>query len=668
MGTVEILIPETSARLTLRHVLYAPNAGVRLISISRLDDSGHHLSFANGLCTVVDRSSGRKLVECTRNSSRLYVLPGSIQSQSSFPIPPTSPCIAFPSLNATPNLETWHRRLGHANFRTVLDMARSKTVAGMQADLSLAPQACDACIRGKQTHHPVPKLREGKKAVRRLGRIFVDLAGPQSVTARSGCSYIMNIIDDFSGYHWTRLLKTKADAARTFREWLMAVEMQSGEKLCYLVTDNGELRSNEMARWCAEKGITHNFTAPHTSAHNGRVKRLHRTLMNKARAMRLSCNAPLFMWDEFILTASYLSTLTASKAMNGRTPYELWFGACPSLSHLREIGCRAYVFTSGTNPKIAARSVECVLIGYSSNAKAYRCWHRGSGRIVDSFHVTFVEHLNDQARPLLPGLDSNVTPDLDEGVTAPASTSENVDESVASPPLDDMIVPLAPTSAVVDEAPRRSTRVKVPIPSREETKNGLVHGRAIASQRAVADVAVEGTVSACVPENPLAETEEDTLLRKVIDEIILLVNVEDPDAPSWTEALESGDRDKWLEGAEAELNSLREMGVYKLVPCSEVPTNRSVLRGKFVCRLKRNEIGDPVRHKVRWVAKGFQQVWGRDFSKTTSPTTHLESLRVILHIAAANDWCIRQYDVKTAFLYGILPKEENQFMEQLVTM
>ena len=177
----------------------------------------------------------------------------------------------------------------------------------------------------------------------------------------------------------------------------MAVEMQSGKKLCYLVTDNGELCSNEMARWCAEKGITHNFTAPHTSAHNGRVERLHCTLMNKARAMRLSCNASLFMWDEFILTASYLSTLTASKAMNGQTPYELWFGTCPSLSHLREIGFCAYVFTSGTNPKIAARLVECMLIGFSSNAKAYRCWHRGSRRIVDSFHVTFVEHLNNQA-------------------------------------------------------------------------------------------------------------------------------------------------------------------------------------------------------------------------------------------------------------------------------
>jgi hypothetical protein len=34
MGTVEISIPETSAQLTLQNVLYAPDAGVRLISIS----------------------------------------------------------------------------------------------------------------------------------------------------------------------------------------------------------------------------------------------------------------------------------------------------------------------------------------------------------------------------------------------------------------------------------------------------------------------------------------------------------------------------------------------------------------------------------------------------------------------------------------------------------
>ena len=145
---------------------------------------------------------------------------------------------------------------------------------------------------------------------------------------------------------------------------------------------------------------------------------------------------------------------------------------------------------------------------------------------------------------------------------------------------------------------------------------------------------------------------------------MLLVDIEDPDAPEWREALESNECKKWLKGTEAELTSLREMGVYELVPRSKVPTNCSILHGKFVCRLKCDEAGDPVRYKVHWVAKGFQQVWGRDFSKTTSPTARLEFKHAILHIAAVNDWCLEQYDVKTAFLDGILPEKERQYMEQ----
>jgi hypothetical protein len=106
------------------------------------------------------------------------------------------------------------------------------------------------------------------------------------------------------------------------------------------------------------------------------------------------------------------------------------------------------------------------------------------------------------------------------------------------------------------------------------------------------------------------------------------------------------------------------MKVFELVLRRDVPANRSVLHGKFVCRLKRDAVGNPVHYKVCWVAKGFQQVWGRDFSKTTSPMARLESLCVVLHIAAVNDWVIEQYDVKTAFLNGVLPEDEIQYMEQ----
>ena len=93
-------------------------------------------------------------------------------------------------------------------------------------------------------------------------------------------------------------------------------------------------------------------------------------------------------------------------------------------------------------------------------------------------------------------------------------------------------------------------------------------------------------------------------------ETTMLVDVEDPDAPSWREAITSSEKEKWLEGAREELRSLEDMEVFHLVPRSDVPSNQKVLRGKFLCRLKHDEFRNPIRHKVRWVAKGFQQVWG----------------------------------------------------------
>jgi hypothetical protein len=57
---------------------------------------------------------------------------------------------------------------------------------------------------------------------------------------------------------------------------------------------------------------------------NGRVERLHRTIMGKARAVRLACTAP----PSF--TAAYLRNLTATSTLHGKTP--LSFGTTgPSL-------------------------------------------------------------------------------------------------------------------------------------------------------------------------------------------------------------------------------------------------------------------------------------------------------------------------------------------------
>jgi transposase InsO family protein len=129
----------------------------------------------------------------------------------------------------------------------------------------------------------------------------------------------LNVINDFSNYVWSLPLRTKDKALSVFRDWHTAVENQSGHRLTFLITDNGELASRSMSAFCSEKGITHLFTAPYTSAHNGRAERLHRTLNEKSRTMRIACNAPQNMWDEFSATAAVLTNFTPSSALNGRT-------------------------------------------------------------------------------------------------------------------------------------------------------------------------------------------------------------------------------------------------------------------------------------------------------------------------------------------------------------
>jgi transposase InsO family protein len=192
----------------------------------------------------------------------------------------------------TPDLETWHRRLGHCGNEAIIDMARKGAVQGMRIDLSSAPPRCNHCILGKQTCSSVPKSREGSRATRPLEHVFVDLCGPMPVRSRSGRLYSMNLIDDFLSYIWSLPLRSKDEAASILQLWHHAVENQSRHCLKILVSDNGELISKSMHNWASMHSINHQRTAPYTSAHNGRAERLHRTLLGKARTMCLSYNAP----------------------------------------------------------------------------------------------------------------------------------------------------------------------------------------------------------------------------------------------------------------------------------------------------------------------------------------------------------------------------------------
>ena len=71
-------------------------------------------------------------------------------------------------------------------------------------------------------------------------------------------------------------------------------------------------------------------------------------------------------------------------------------------------------------------------------------------------------------------------------------------------------------------------------------------------------------------------------------------------------------------------------------------------------KVKRDELGAIVRHKARLVARGFVQREGIDFEEVFMPVARMESVRLLLALAAAKDWRVHHLDVKLAFLNGEL--------------
>ena len=81
----------------------------------------------------------------------------------------------------------------------------------------------------------------------------------------------------------------------------------TGLKIQTLRSDNGgEYTSNEFAKFCASKGIVHQFTNPYTPEQNGVSERLNRTLIESGKSMLFHAGLPLSFWAEAVNTATYL--------------------------------------------------------------------------------------------------------------------------------------------------------------------------------------------------------------------------------------------------------------------------------------------------------------------------------------------------------------------------
>jgi hypothetical protein len=111
---------------------------------------------------------------------------------------------------------------------------------------------------------------------------------------------------------------------------------------------------------------------------------------------------------------------------------------------------------------------------------------------------------------------------------------------------------------------------------------------------------------------------------------------------SYDEAIPGPQKRQWETAINEELQPPASNDVWQLV---DTPKGVNIVSCKWVFKVKRLPNGQIDGYKARLVARGFSQQYGIDYDETFAPVVRMESLRILLAIAAAEDLEIRQMDV-----------------------
>ena len=114
--------------------------------------------------------------------------------------------------------------------------------------------------------------------------------------------------------------------------------------------------------------------------------------MNMVRAALLEKYVPRVFWPDAVQWVNHVLNRSPTLIVRDMTPEEARSGRKPSVEHFRVFGCIGYVHIPDVKrSKLDDKSVKCVLLGFSSESKAFKMFDPVEKRIHISRDVIFEE-------------------------------------------------------------------------------------------------------------------------------------------------------------------------------------------------------------------------------------------------------------------------------------
>lgn len=269
----------------------------------------------------------------------------------------------------------------------------------MTSDGLVVLPLCEACILAKSTRAAIN--RSGPPRTRpavRLGVIHSDVAGPFPVS-RDGHRYYVTFIDGHSNFAFVYPIRDKSEVLSALQGFYAFVRCQFGDGPYPLVLKSlhsdqgGEYSSRAFADFCLEHGIVHHRVAAYSPELNGVAERYNQTIQSMIRSLLIDSGLPLAFWVDALYVAVHVCNRLPSAAVKYRTPFELWMGRIPDLSHLKVFGSVGYVHVPEPQQrKLMPRAFKTIFIGYSPEGRAYRLFNPETGETLLRRDVVFDEH------------------------------------------------------------------------------------------------------------------------------------------------------------------------------------------------------------------------------------------------------------------------------------